>query len=130
MLFIIHYRNAKLGKKTQKRSFEQTLFSFSIFYRKTFPSFLLSFTETAYQKNATVWYSQYHTVVFTVPHRGIHSTTPWYSQYHTVVFTVPRRGIRGTTPWYSHHISMATPPPGARRTVTLPSAGMVTVVFS
>ena len=39
----------------------------------------------SYQKNITLWYSQYHGVVFSVPRRGTHSTTAWYTQYHGVV---------------------------------------------
>ena len=40
------------------------------------------------KKNTTAWYCPYHTVVFTVPRRGIVSTTLWYSQYHAVVLTL------------------------------------------
>ena len=40
------------------------------------------------KKNTTAWYCLYHTVVLSVPRRGIHSTTLWYSQYHAVVLTL------------------------------------------
>ncbi len=29
---------------------------------------------------------QYHAVVLKIPHFGTRNTTLWYSQYHTVVF--------------------------------------------
>ena len=38
-----------------------------------------------YQKNTTIWYSEYHAVVVAIPRCGTHATTAWYSQYQSVV---------------------------------------------